>query len=924
MIEVTEAFKKAWLNGRQKHIQLNFSDNSTLGDEDVVLESMTIEQSLCEEEQITFGLTASAKFSIQIMNAGKKYQGLSVTPLVGAVDENNHYYTMELGTYRIAEDVRSEDRVYRSLVAYDALYDVLNTDYTDFYNAYFTSNPYPTLKQFRDAFFTYIGIQQVTTTLPFDNLNLVRKAEVSGLSGSEIICQICEPNATFGFVNYEGKFQYKIFDFKGARHYPANDLYPSGRLYPGEGADLTLLANGGDTDEAPTSVVYSDYYCHKITQAKFNSTANTADVVVGTTGNCYTFRESTVLYGQTESVLRSIATKFLDMVSEFFYNPSTIVARTRLWVQLGDVVDVATKDGGVKVPILKRTIAGITAMSDTYEAKGKEYLIYSPNSQSEIIADFENYKEENRVELKKLEDQIYASVGKTMDVWDEGNLSISAYGFGIPEVNEYDSITWDTTVTISGEEQPFPFDYEEYGAPLVFGYSMDDVGNYYFDLTNGDSYMLTYDEIVGSLWWEFVGTGDMNFPGTQDGDYTVDDAGTLYLDEDTGKVYELQTYTRQVGLHSGHTHTVTGVKWVYSQQLGTTKAYLESKIAIEAGRITSEVTQRQSSDSALSSRIEQTAKSISFSLSQYGDTGAQLSMSYTKEDGTVVNVSAQHITLTGLVTFTDLSTSGSTTINGANIQTGTLSCSKLNGGTISGQSISGGTISGSSISGGIIRGTTISGVTFTGQDVDFEYIDCSNDLDVSGDIDVGDTLYTDTIDPHGTLAVRGAISSESSITAYSSINAGSNVNATSGTVNAYQLNQSYLTTISEDANVRITNSGNIRRISSGSSRRWKHDITDELDEDLNPDKLYDLDVVQFKFNTDYLEDRYDHRYNTDLIGFIAEDVSEVYPVACDYDELNMPSGWNSRYMIPAMLKLIQEQHAEIEALKQRVSALENN
>ncbi|MBE6724981.1 MAG: hypothetical protein E7576_07275 [Ruminococcaceae bacterium] len=46
--------------------------------------------------------------------------------------------------------------------------------------------------------------------------------------------------------------------------------------------------------------------------------------------------------------------------------------------------------------------------------------------------------------------------------------------------------------------------------------------------------------------------------------------------------------------------------------------------------------------------------------------------------GTTATITAENLQILGMVTFTDLSTSGSTTINGANIQTGTVTANKLN------------------------------------------------------------------------------------------------------------------------------------------------------------------------------------------------------------------------------------------------------
>lgn len=111
---------------------------------------------------------------------------------------------------------------------------------------------------------------------------------------------------------------------------------------------------------------------------------------------------------------------------------------------------------------------------------------------------------------------------------------------------------------------------------------------------------------------------------------------------------------------------------------------------------------------SLSSRIEQTLSSISFTLTKQDEDTAVLSMNYTKEDGSVITLSAQSIQFTGLVEFTDLSGNGTTSINGANIQTGTLSADKITTGTMSCDRLNGGTISGQTIQGGTITGSIIS------------------------------------------------------------------------------------------------------------------------------------------------------------------------------------------------------------------------
>lgn len=127
--------------------------------------------------------------------------------------------------------------------------------------------------------------------------------------------------------------------------------------------------------------------------------------------------------------------------------------------------------------------------------------------------------------------------------------------------------------------------------------------------------------------------------------------------------------------------------------------------------------------------------------------------------------------------------------------------------------------------------------------------------------------------------------------------------------------------VSNAPNLYITSNGNFRRTTNTSSQRYKKDIKDLKNEELNPRRLYDLPIKQFKYKEEYQPNKEDCRYNKDLVGFIAEDVSKIYPIATDYNENGEVENWNERYIIPAMLKLIQEQHTEIEQMKKEIKEL---
>ena len=108
---------------------------------------------------------------------------------------------------------------------------------------------------------------------------------------------------------------------------------------------------------------------------------------------------------------------------------------------------------------------------------------------------------------------------------------------------------------------------------------------------------------------------------------------------------------------------------------------------------------------------------------------------------------------------------------------------------------------------------------------------------------------------------------------------------------------------------------------SSSSQRYKNSITDNLDGDNNPHKLYDLPVKQFVYNDDHPLQYADMKGQT-LPGFIAEDVERVYPAAVIHNADGEVESWDERRIVPGMLALIQEQREQIAQLESRIARLE--
>lgn len=131
----------------------------------------------------------------------------------------------------------------------------------------------------------------------------------------------------------------------------------------------------------------------------------------------------------------------------------------------------------------------------------------------------------------------------------------------------------------------------------------------------------------------------------------------------------------------------------------------------------------------------------------------------------------------------------------------------------------------------------------------------------------------------------------------------------------------YGDTVDYSTNMYIGNTGLLHRTTKTSSRAVKHDIKPIENADILPEKLYDIDVIQFVYNEGQLGHS-SKRYGKELPGFIVEDLVEKYPIAVDIDEEDKPFQWNEQYLIPPMLALIQKQKKKLDELESRIEALE--
>lgn len=105
---------------------------------------------------------------------------------------------------------------------------------------------------------------------------------------------------------------------------------------------------------------------------------------------------------------------------------------------------------------------------------------------------------------------------------------------------------------------------------------------------------------------------------------------------------------------------------------------------------------------------------------------------------------------------------------------------------------------------------------------------------------------------------------------------------------------------------------------SSSSKRYKDHVSDMTIEEA--EKILNIPVIWFKYKKGYLDES-DWLNGKQLPGFYAEDVYDIFPEATQLNEAGEPEDWNFRVMIPAMMKVIQDQNERINTLEDTVNAL---
>ena len=336
-------------------------------------EQFELTESLCSESELTFGSCEAGmvKFTVSNIFSGLKDKWITIQMVLAGNTAN----PFQIGRYKVYSDTPEADRTKRDIVAYDTLYDMINADVAEWYNTLLPDkDSTTTMKAFRNSFFGHFGIEQADIQLVNDGVKVEKTVEPEELSGATVLNCICEINGCFGHIGRDGRFHYIYLEQEIQGLYPRNDLYPADDLYPREPKSMRIGKN------LYISARYEDFLVKSIDKLQIRKEEDDIGVIVGSGTNAYVIQDNFLVYGKGNEELTGIANNIYEKIRGIIYRPFSADCKGNLCIEVGDAVRLPTRYEIIESYVLKRTLKGIQALRDEYEATGEEYRSTQVNS----------------------------------------------------------------------------------------------------------------------------------------------------------------------------------------------------------------------------------------------------------------------------------------------------------------------------------------------------------------------------------------------------------------------------------------------------------------------------------------------------------------------------------------------------------------
>lgn len=667
----------------EQDIKITFADNTVLGKADVAItgDGVKITDILNGDTDYTFGKAVCKQVEMTLFNADNKFNNFDFTQeftLQIGVKVGAAFQYVTVGVFK----GERPDKVRGKLIdftAYDRMqkFEVSASDFIE-------NMTFPvTLGAVFSSLCAAVGVEPITTTFTNSTKNFTfNPFSTSDYTAREVLAWIAEAAGCYARVNADGKVELNTFTTNSYK------ILKTDRFEMSESEFETPVIG---KLECYTS--YGDQL-----------------VTAGTGTNTYVISDNPFLYIENDteiSALQPYVNAIFAKASLFpAYSPIAVRAEWYPEIKCGDIITVVNDYDEVKtLPIFSQTIKWNGFGKVEYESTGGLVREIEPVQQRELEA----------IKKSMLRDTDLSTAVESYLNTQEGKASITSAVEGkFVEVSSGSTIT--TTTAIEQLIQKTEKGIES-KISLSASYGSGTIGSNVRALltlfANADSSSirlsanaldLTATETAGSTSAEEVGTynqhpnidgipavpdNEYDFTKTSDGYYTSQNAGvhssysyggfkfnftrstTITIrcisygeaEHDYGIVSSLDT-----ALEMSNTADTTGVKKAFSGENESSSSYVDLTMTVPSGN--HYITFKYIKDSSVHKNGDY------FKIKCFVQKTSRGKATISLKSGNV-QISSADINFNGLVTFTDLSTSGATTIDGGNVTTDNLYVNKV-------------------------------------------------------------------------------------------------------------------------------------------------------------------------------------------------------------------------------------------------------
>lgn len=394
MLDYSDALKELFFGNSisKKELEIYIPAlDIVITESNLVSETMQLIENVSSDSDLKIGACEAAEFRITTVDFDTDLKGLEIEVymMVGRPEDfdivfpsdttfpssslypmENKLYRINIGKYKVDTFDRKSNRRFRDLVAYDHM-QRFDQNIADWYNAL----EFPmTLRAFRAALMEYCGVTENADVdyLLNDDIVLTKNASITELSGRDLINIIEEINGVFGHIDRNGIFQH-VYLCATDSLYPSAHLFPSSDIYPNKydksiNIDLTELEQSDYY-----SIEWEDFTVQSINQLIITGEDGSTIAEYGDGDNAYIIENNFLLWDLLQVDLIEVAYNLFGMIGGRSYVPIKSYRGKGLpWVEVGDSLEITTNEGVIRTYVLTRTLSGMQAMKDQYQASGSE------------------------------------------------------------------------------------------------------------------------------------------------------------------------------------------------------------------------------------------------------------------------------------------------------------------------------------------------------------------------------------------------------------------------------------------------------------------------------------------------------------------------------------------------------------------------